>query len=164
VYLALQNHLRAKVERVALFRRVLDTRIHPGDRALIFTASKEEADALAAAFPADVSRFNPVPGPIPGRHVAASVAEAAHGINHLVCCNVIVMRPPQPDLLPQMKGRLARPGQKQTDLRIEYVFLADTIEEAEMIRLEEAARFHAHYIMPLAEFYELAIRGRPSSG
>jgi hypothetical protein len=157
VYLSLQNYLRARVDRVEVFRWVLETRLVPGDRALIFTASKEEADQLVSAFRGVISRFSHVPGPVAGRHVAASVAEAAHGVNHLVCCNVIVMRPPQPDLLPQMKGRLARPGQKRTDLRIEYLLLGDTIEEAEILRLEAAARFRSQYIMPLAEFYELAI-------
>jgi superfamily II DNA or RNA helicase len=163
VYLALQKHLRSHGDSVGMFGRVLKTRMEPEDRALIFTASKEEADALVAAFPAEVSRFQAVPGPVAGRHIAASVAEAAHGVNHPVCCNVIVIRPPSPDLLPQMKGRLARPGQKQTDLRIEYVLLGYTIEEADLIRLEEAARFHSHYIMPLAEFYELALRGKAAA-
>jgi superfamily II DNA or RNA helicase len=160
LYQALQKHLRGAVDPVGTFRKVIETRMLPGDRALIFTASKEEADALVAAFPREVSRFRAVAGREEGRHIAASVAEAAHGVNHLVCCNVIVMRPPSPDLLPQMKGRLARPGQKQTELRIEYLLLEDTIEEADLIRLEEAARFHSHYLMPLAEFYELAVRGR----
>ena len=45
-----------------------------------------------------------------GTHVAISYAEGTYGLNTLVKYNTLLTRPPEPDKLPQMKGRLDRPG------------------------------------------------------
>jgi hypothetical protein len=67
------------------------------------------------------------------------------------------MRPPAPDLLPQIKGRLDRHGQKNKELYITYIVLSNTIEEASLDRLNLAQNFYKNHIMPLSEFYKLAI-------
>lgn len=159
LYGKIDRFLMENFDYLAAFRTVLDERLKPDDRALIYARSKDEADRLAAAHPGEISRF-PC---LDRRHVVASFAEATYGVNTLVCCNVIVMRPPEPDKLPQIKGRLARPGQVLGKLRIEYILVGDTIEEAGILRLERAHQFHSHYIMPLAEFYQLALK-RPAEG
>ena len=92
-----------------------------------------------------------------GVHTVLSLSEGTYGLNDLVIYDTILMRPPEPDKLPQIKGRLDRPGQKSDDLRIRYILLKDTIEEAGIVRLEMCNNFYNNYLMPLAEFYELAV-------
>jgi len=76
----------------------------------------------------------------------------------LVDYSAIVMRPPEPDKLPQIKGRLDRPGQKLNDLAIHYFYLEETIEKGLVTRLEIASNFYHNYIMPLAQFYKLSFK------
>ena len=61
------------------------------------------------------------------KHVVVSLAHGTYGLNDLVCYNQILCRPPEPDRLPQMKGRLDRPGQKENELIINYVIIDKTI-------------------------------------
>ena len=91
------------------------------------------------------------------RHVVVSYAEGTYGLNDLVGYQVIVTRPPQPDKLDQMKGRLDRPGQTKNVLYLKYFIVEDTIEEALLLRMDIANNFRDNYIMPLGEFYDLAI-------
>ena len=74
------------------------------------------------------------------------------------------MRPPEPDKLPQIKGRLDRPGQKQKELNVRYILLKDTVEEASLMRLELCNTFYNNYLMPLAEFYDLAKKVHKNKG
>ena len=59
--------------------------------------------------------------------------------------------------MPQMKGRIDRPNQKDNVLYLEYFIIENTIEEASLIRLDIANNFMNAHIMPLAEFYDLAL-------
>lgn len=72
--------------------------------------------------------------------------------------NAIITTPPEPDKLPQMKGRLDRPGQNSETLKMHYYIVGDTIEEALIFRLEMAQKAVNEYIMPLAQFYEIAFK------
>jgi hypothetical protein len=56
-----------------------------------------------------------------------------------------------------MKGRLDRPGQTEETLRIEYFIIENTIEEADLFRLEVARKFMNDYIMPLEKFFDYAV-------
>jgi hypothetical protein len=160
LYGMLDQFLLNHFDYTGAFRWILDERLGAGDRALLYARSREEADRIAAAYPGEISRFPKVDG----RHVVATTAEATYGVNTLVCCNTIIMRPPEPDKLPQMKGRLARPGQKAAELKLEYLLVERTIEEAGVERLERAQKFHRDHLMPLAEFYDLALgMGRPTA-
>ena len=67
------------------------------------------------------------------------------------------MRPPAPDLLPQIKGRLDRMGQNSNNLFIEYFVIKNTIEEGLILRLEIASSFLQKYIMPLSKFYDISV-------
>lgn len=119
---------------------------------LIYARSKAEADEIAEVVPR-VSRYPDQSE----KHVVISYAEGTYGLNTLICYNTILTRPPEPDKLPQMKGRLDRPGQTKDDLHLEYILVGDTIEEAWLLRLEVAAKFLSEYIMPIAEFYDAAV-------
>ena len=151
LYGALANLLYTKYDYVDSFREVLN-KLDKGKKALIYSRSKEETDKVS-----EIEGVTKYPDKT-GRHVVVSYNDGAYGLNDLVGYNVIVTRPPYPDLLPQMKGRLDRPGQKTDTLQIEYILVKDTIEEALLLRLEMANNFYKNHIMPLAEFYEIAVK------
>jgi len=119
-------------------------------KVLIYCRSKEEADNLTSN---NIGRYPD----ISKQHVCVSYNEGTYGLNNLVNYNCILTRPHYPDFLPQQKGRLDRPGQKNSTLYLEYILLKDTIEEAWLLRLQMANSFHKNYIMPLSEFYDYAI-------
>lgn len=118
---------------------------------LIYAKSKNEADMLSKH--ENIDRY---PN-IGKKHVVVSYAEGTFGLNNLVEYNTILTRPPNADYVPQMKGRLDRSGQKTDILYLEYILLKDTIEEVELIKLEYSNHFHNSYIMPLAEYYKVAV-------
>ncbi len=64
------------------------------------------------------------------------------------------MKPPEPDKLPQIKGRLDRPTQSAKKLYLEYVIVADTIEEIDIVKLELSNTFYRGHIVPLANYYD----------
>jgi hypothetical protein len=78
-------------------------------------------------------------------------------VNTLVDFNVLIARPVEPDLVPQMKGRLARPGQNHHQLRWIWMVIEQTIEQAKLERNQMAEKFHDDHIMPLASFYRRAL-------
>ena len=121
-------------------------------RALIYARSKKEADTIAGEID-NVSRYPDKTK----RHTVVSYAEGTYGLNDLVIYNTIISRPPEADKLPQMKGRLDRPNQKNDVLNIEYLIFENTIEEAMIFKLEMCKKFHGQYILPLAEFYKMAV-------
>jgi hypothetical protein len=125
-------------------------------RVLVYAKGKREADRLAERI-AGLTRFPDQSG----KHVVVSYAEGTYGLNTLVDYDTILTRPPEPDRLPQMKGRLDRPGQTAKQLYLEYVLLRDTIEEAGLLKLEIARTFFNDHILPLADYYDLAV-GRKS--
>jgi hypothetical protein len=126
--------------------------LEPGSRALIFGRSEAEARAIAASR-GDTGLFPD----ITKRHVVTTTAKAARGVNTLTAFNVLISRPVEPDLVPQMKGRLARPGQENGELRWIWMVIQQTIEEAKMERNQMAERFHGEHILPLASFYQRAL-------
>jgi hypothetical protein len=80
--------------------------------------------------------------------------KGTYGINNLVKYNTILMKPPEPDKLPQIKGRLDRPTQTAKKLYLEYVVVADTIEEIDIVKLELSNTFYRGHIVPLANYYD----------
>jgi hypothetical protein len=79
--------------------------------------------------------------------------KGTYGINNLVKYDTILMKPPEPDKLPQIKGRLDRPGQIKKKLYLEYLVIADTIDEIDLVSLQIANNFYSSHIMPLANYY-----------
>lgn len=95
--------------------------------------------------------------PKKGYHCIVTYANGTFGLNDLIVYDTILTRPPSPDKLPQMKGRLDRPHQKCNHLHLYYFYLANTIEEGLMIRLSMCDYFLKKHIMPLAQFYEISV-------
>ena len=79
--------------------------------------------------------------------------KGTYGINNLIKYDTILMKPPEPDKLPQIKGRLDRPGQKSSKLFIEYILIEETIDEIDLISLQVANNFYSSHIIPLANYY-----------
>ena len=151
VYGKLDSLLVERFDFAAHVFSLLDE-LEGGSRALIFARSAKEASKLAS-LRSDVRLFPD----ITGRHVVTTTATAARGVNTLVDFNVLIARPVEPDLVPQMKGRLARPGQEHHQLRWIWMVIEQTIEQAKLERNQMAEKFHDDHIMPLASFYRRAL-------
>jgi hypothetical protein len=119
---------------------------------LIFCKSKDEADEIAE-YCDNVSRYPDKSK----KHVVLSYAEGTYGLNDLVIYDTLLTRVPYPDFLPQMMGRLNRPGQQKDVLYLEYILIEHTIEEAALFRIQTANEFLTKYILPIGEFYKIAI-------
>ena len=150
-YHALYKYINRNIKYELLFdKRVKEL----NDRKiLIYCKSKNEADNL--------SKINDSIGRYPDKskqHIVVSYTEGTYGLNDLIKYDTILTRPPEPDKLPQMKGRLDRPGQLNTNLNLEYILIKDTIEEALLYRLEMCSNFYKNYILPLADFYDLSVK------
>lgn len=150
IYNSLLKYLYNNYDYNVCFKDILD-KLEDNQKALIYARSKDEADLISKLN--NVSRYPDKSK----RHVVVSYAEGTYGLNDLVGYQVIVTRPPQPDKLDQMKGRLDRPGQTKNVLYLKYFIVEDTIEEALLLRMDIANNFRDNYIMPLGEFYDLAI-------
>lgn len=95
--------------------------------------------------------------PKKGKHCIVTYNDGTYGLNDLVIYDTIIMRPPQPDKLSQIQGRLDRFGQKSDYLNVEYFVLKNTIEEGLILRMNIASQFLQKYIMPLSKFYDISV-------
>ncbi|QGR54132.1 dead-like helicase [Moumouvirus maliensis] len=138
--LTLVNQLKTLIKR-------METKNH---RCLIYARANEEA--LFWSNNLGIPLY-----PEKGKHCIVTYHNGTYGLNDLIIYDTIVMRPPNSDLLPQIKGRLDRPGNEFNNLFIEYFIFKDTIEEGLIIRLNIASQFLHKYIMPLATFYDVSV-------
>ena len=146
-YIELKKYIRDNVDYVKLFAQYIDK--NSNKKLLIYASSMEEAQNISKI--KDVGLYPD----ISKRHVVVSYAVGTYGLNNLIAFNHILTRPPEPDKLPQMKGRLDRMGQKENELNISYIMVMNTIEEMEYMKLELCNNFYSHHIMPLSEFFNL---------
>jgi hypothetical protein len=164
LYTALTQYIHNNVNYVNIFYDQLDILEKDNQKVLIYTKSKNEANDVFRSIrntcitPKNkINRVTRYPDKS-GTHTVLSFSEGTYGLNDLIVYDTILMRPPEPDKLPQIKGRLDRPGQISKKLYIKYVVLKDTVEEASLMRLELCNNFYNNYLMPLAEFYDLAAK------
>lgn len=154
-YGLLQQLLNSKRQYVAEYVR---DHLLPTDedrRAVIYTAGNDEAKLFSRIL--DIPVYGTV-STDSTRHIIATLNKASVGVNDLVHFDTVIMRPPPPDLLPQIKGRLDRPGQENVNLYLEYFMIDDSIDLGLEVRMNIANNFLSTYIMPLAEFYTASIR------
>lgn len=161
LYIALNNFINTNINYIEMFYNQIDILEKDNRRILIFTKSKGEADAIINS-DRNENRITRYPDKS-GNHTVLSFTEGTYGLNDLIIYDTILMRPPEPDKLPQIKGRLDRPGQKSKDLWINYLIIKDTIEEASLLRIEICNNFYNNYLMPLADFYDLAANVKPTN-
>jgi hypothetical protein len=152
LYIKLQSFLFDNFDYVETFRSVIIKCEKLGRRCLVYTRSKNEADLFASRIK-NLSRFPD----ISGKHIVISYVEGTYGLNQLTFLNTIVTRFMDPDKIPQAKGRLDRPNQTHDTLYLEYIYIKDTIDRGGLMRLELANSFYKDYLMPLAEFYDIAL-------
>lgn len=150
LYIEMTNFIRMNVDYIKLFHKYIDiiTKEKPKTKLLIYASSKMEAEKISnnmiGLYP-DISKT----------HVVVSYAVGTYGLNNLTEFNHILTRPPEPDKLPQMKGRLDRMGQKENILNISYILIENTIEEMEYMKLELCNKFYSNHIMPLSDLFNL---------
>ena len=151
-YNKLQKYIFNNCNYIEYFKKLIDELTKfPDRKILIYSKSKEEADNISKYD--DISRYPDKTK----KHIVLSYAEGTFGLNDLIKYNTIITRIPDPDKIPQMKGRLDRPGQTSNNLYLEYILLENTIEEASLYKLELANMFRKNHILPLAKFYEIAL-------
>lgn len=75
--------------------------------------------------------------------------KGTYGINNLINYDCIIMRPIESDKIPQVKGRLDRPGQLKTELELNFVILNCGIEELDITKIDIANNFYNNHILPL---------------
>jgi hypothetical protein len=156
-YNILAKFIYDKCDYIKYFNKIIEKieKERKDSKILIYTKSKKEAE--------DLSNSNKNIGLYPDitkRHVVGSITEISYGVNNLIDYNTILERPPQPDIIPQQKGRLDRGNNKNKNLFIEYLYLDNTIEIAGMYKIAMANNFYDNYILPLSEFYKIAINGK----
>ena len=132
-------------------REILDKIEERSSRCLIYARSDAEAKFWSEGL--GISIY-----PKKGKHCIVTLSDGTYGLNDLVIYDTIMMRPPAPDKLPQIRGRLDRPGQEAKQLYIEYFLFKDTIEMGLILRMNIASQFVQKYIMPLATFYDISVR------
>lgn len=153
LYVKLESFLKQNFDYISAYREIIKKAESGGrnSRCLIYGRSKQEADLIAREIK-NTTRFPD----ITGNHLSISWTEGSYGLNQLIYLDTIVTPIPPSDLIPQMKGRLQRFGQKSLILHMEFFYLENTIDEANLFKLELANRFRSDYILPLSEFYEIA--------
>jgi hypothetical protein len=119
-------------------------------RCLIYANCQEEADYWSTSLQIPIY-------PDKGTHCIVTVSNGTYGLNDLTDYDTIVLRPPAPDILPQIKGRLDRPKQEKDTLFVEYFVMENSIEEGLILRMNIASAFMENYIMPLAKFYKISL-------
>ena len=150
LYNRLAKYIYDNVDYIKYFKATLK-KLYKSNKALIYAKSKEEADNIATQI-TDVSRFPDTSK----KHIVGSYSECSHGVNILTYCNCIVTRVRTLDKIIQVKGRLDRPTQVHSVLRLEYILIKDTIEEAWLFQLELGKQFYSEYVLPLSVIYKLA--------
>jgi len=151
-YVELKKYIRDNINYIKLFITYIEKiSINPNKKLLIYANSMEEAQDISNISKMDVGLYPD----ISKRHVVVSYAVGTYGLNNLIAFNHILTRPPEPDKLPQMKGRLDRMGQKENELNITFIMLMNTIEEMEYMKLELCNNFYSNHIMPLSELFNL---------
>jgi len=121
-----------------------------GHRCLIYAQSKHEAENWSAAL--DIGIY-----PLKCKHVIVTLKDGTFGLNDLIIYDTIIIKPPAPDKLVQIRGRLDRPGNKKNELHIEYFVFKNTVDEGLILRMDMCNQFIKSHILPLSKFYEVSV-------
>lgn len=153
-YLELKKFMTTNVDWENLIVEKTNELIKIGRKVLIFAESDNQLERLKDLInKKNIGQLWSFYPDISNNICVISKYKGTYGINNLVKFNTILMKPPEPDKLPQMKGRLDRPGQNSTKLYIEYIVIADTIDEIDLVSLQIANNFYSSHIVPLANYY-----------
>ncbi len=152
-YIKLKKYLNNKIKYEDLVKDKIDLMLKSGRKVLVYVESESQFEIFQEYVDKNKLKWGFYPD-IEKDVCIISKHKGTYGINNLVKYDTIMMKPPEPDKLPQIKGRLDRPGQKSTKLYLEYIVIKNTIEEIDMIKLEISNSFYKGHIIPLANYYE----------
>jgi len=154
-YLELKKFMWDNVDWELLLIEKVNLLLTNKKKILVFAESENQLDKLKLLLEKDNTINNWSFYPDISKDVCViSKYKGTYGINNLIKYDTILMKPPEPDKLPQIKGRLDRPGQISPKLFIEYVVIADTIDEIDLVSLQIANNFYSSHIIPLANYYD----------
>ncbi len=152
-YIKLKKYLNTHVKFQDLVKLKITELVGLGRKILLYVESQTQLEEFEEYVESNKLEWGFYPD-ITKNVCVLSKHKGTYGINNLVGYNTIVMKPPEPDKLPQIKGRLDRPGQKSLTLYLEYIVIADTIEELDIVKLELSNTFYRGHIVPLANYYD----------
>jgi len=151
-YQKLFNIVITEFDIVNAIKELLARATKENRKCLIYARSKAEANNIANTLN-NVSKY-------PEKtktHIVVSYQEGTFGLNDLTDYDTIVTRMNHLDIIIQQKGRLDRPGQQKNILNIDYILVENTIDEAWKLKYEMTNNFYKNYLLPLTEFYKIAI-------
>ena len=154
-YVELKKYMRNNIDWEEIIITKTNELVKKGRKVLIFTESESQLERLGYLLDKKKIKntwsFYP---DITNDICVITKSKGTWGINNLIKYDTIVTKPPEPDKLPQMKGRLDRPGQIASKLYLEYIMISDTIDEIDLVSLQMANNFYSSHIIPLANYYD----------
>ena len=120
-------------------------------KVLCYVDSQNDIDRLKTQNNDDVYIYDQNNNDIINKNICViSKYRGTYGINNLTGYDTIVLRPIESDKIPQIKGRLDRPGQKAKKLEINFVIINKTVEELDITKIDIANNFYNNHILPIA--------------
>jgi hypothetical protein len=153
-YIELQNYMNANINYVGIIIQRINQMLGENKKVIYFAQSKTEIDKLENYIREQkIANIGIYPN-ITYDACIISIHSGSYGINNLTKYDTILLRPTEPDKIPQIKGRIDRPKQEANNLYLEYLIIKDTIEEIDLVKLEIANNFYKNHIIPLANYYD----------
>lgn len=122
-----------------------------GKKVLCYVDSQNDIDKLKTQNNNDVYIYDKTNDEVINKNICViSKYRGTYGINNLVDYDTIVLRPIESDKIPQIKGRLDRPGQKSKNLEINFIIVNKSIEELDITKIDIANNFYNSHILPIA--------------
>ncbi len=122
-----------------------------GKKVLCYVDSQNDIDKLKTQNNNDVYIYDKTNDEVINKNICViSKYRGTYGINNLVGYDTIVLRPIESDKIPQIKGRLDRPGQKSKNLEINFIIVNKSIEELDITKIDIANNFYNSHILPIA--------------
>ncbi len=152
-YIKLKKFLNYNTKPEEIFKEKINLLLGKGRKILVYVESDNQLEIFKSYSQINNLNWGFYPD-ITKDTCIISKHKGTYGINNLIKYDTILMKPPEPDKLPQIKGRLDRPGQKANKLYIEYIILENTIEEIDLVKIELTNNFYQGHIVPLANYYD----------
>lgn len=153
-YIELKKYMSINIDWETIIIDKVNKLISEGRKPIVFVESESQLERLSSRLnQIKIKSWSFYPD-ITQDVCVISKHKGTYGINNLVKYDTLLLKPPEPDKLPQIKGRLDRPGQNSSKLYIEYITIANTIDQIDLVSLEIANNFYSSHIIPLANYYD----------
>lgn len=153
-YIEMQTFMKNNIDYVKLIITRINELLISGKKVVYFAQSTNEIERLEEYIIKNkINNIGVYPN-IDKDACIISIHSGSYGINNLIKYNSILLRPTEPDKIPQIKGRIDRPNQINNNLYLEYIIIKDTLEEIDLVKLEISNSFYKSHIIPLANYYD----------